>query len=150
MTDRPPSVESRRRNRAGQEQPGLGRFVSAVLVVAALMMLVLGAWAFLAPVPFARAVAPWATLGEHFLRDAGAFQIGIGAAVAAALVWRDAVLLALACFSVASGFHSVSHLIDVDLGGFVLLFVAFVLGVAATVVRARSLRAAERPPADSS
>lgn len=127
-----------------EERTGLGWFVAAVLVFAALFMLVFGAWGFVAPRHFGGVVAPWATLGEHFLRDAGAFQVGIGAAVLVALAWRDTVVVALACFSVASGFHTVSHLIDGDLAGFVFLLVTFVLGTAAVAVRARGLSRARR------
>jgi hypothetical protein len=63
-------------------------------------MLVAGIWAGIAPRSFARLVAfPY---HEHSLHDLGAFQVGIGATLLLALVWRDAPTVALSGFLTAN------------------------------------------------
>jgi hypothetical protein len=90
-------------------------YVATILGVAGTGMLVAGIWAGAAPHSFARFVAfPY---HEHFLHDLGAFQVGIGATLLLALVWRDAPMVALTGFLVANTLHAVSHAIDLDLGG---------------------------------
>src|SRR5215204_350904 len=91
-----------------------GPLVTAALVLAALNSLVPGFWAYIAPSHFQSVVAPWASLGEHFLRDGGAFQIGIGSMVVAALYCRDSITVVLTGSSVATLLHAISHMIDVD------------------------------------
>src|SRR5688572_5868433 len=54
--------------------------------VCALLMLVAGAWALASPSTFADVVG-FDRAGEHFLHDAGAFQLGIGAGLFLALIW---------------------------------------------------------------
>jgi NAD(P)H-binding len=75
--------------------------VAATLVCAA-SMLVLGAWAFLAPESFSRFI-DYAPYNRHLIHDAGAFQLGIGVSLLAALWWTDGLLVALTGFAVASG-----------------------------------------------
>jgi hypothetical protein len=73
-------------------------------------MLVAGIWAGIAPRSFARLVAfPY---HEHSLHDLGAFQVGIGATLLLALVWRDAPTVALSGFLTANTLQAVSHAID--------------------------------------
>jgi PPOX class probable F420-dependent enzyme len=91
------------------------RFVLAVTGLAGLGMAVAGSWALAAPGSFADAVAFPANV--HFVHDAGAFQIGIGATLLLAVYWRDAPALALAGFLVANTLHAVNHAVDADLGG---------------------------------
>ena len=79
-------------------------------------MTVLGVWAYAAPRSFADFI-DFAPFNEHLIHDAGAFQIGIGVALLAALVERRAVVVALAGFVVASGLHTWSHWSDHHLGG---------------------------------
>ena len=67
--------------------------VAATLVCAA-SMLILGFWAFSAPESFSRFI-DYAPYNQHLIHDAGAFQIGIGAALLLALVCPDALLMAL-------------------------------------------------------
>ena len=90
--------------------------VAAAALVCAASMLLLGAWAFLAPASFSQFI-DYAPYNRHLVHDAGAFQVGIGAAVVAALLWRDGVLVALTGFAVASGLHTLSHAVDRQLGG---------------------------------
>ena len=89
--------------------------VAAVLICAA-SMLALGAWAFLAPESFARFI-DYPPYNRHLIHDAGAFQLGIGAALLAALWWPDGLVVALTGFAVASGLHTLSHWTDRNLGG---------------------------------
>jgi uncharacterized protein YjeT (DUF2065 family) len=108
-----------------------------VLVLGALSLLVPGVWAFVAPRNFASIAAPWASLGEHFLRDAGAFQMAIGVVVLAVLFWSDAIAIALAGVSVASLLHGISPGIDADYAVAVSLVLLGVLAVVAFLLRVR-------------
>jgi hypothetical protein len=86
------------------------------ILLCAVSMLGLGCWAFLAPHAFAEFIA-YPPFNEHLIHDAGAFQIGIGVATLVAMAWSDAVLVALSGFVVASGLHTVSHVMDRQVGG---------------------------------
>lgn len=77
--------------RAGRQ---VGRKV--LTLVLGLQFVVLGVWAFFGPVSFYDNVATFEPYNLHLLHDVGAFQLGIGAAVLAALRWRDGLLTALA------------------------------------------------------
>ena len=90
-------------------------FVTAVLALAGLSTLALGVWAFGWPSEFADAVRFAAS--EHFVHDAGAFQVGLGAGLLLALVWRDARATVLAGFLVADALHAAAHAFDHDIGG---------------------------------
>jgi hypothetical protein len=90
--------------------------IAAAAAVCAASMLALGFWAFLAPASFSDFI-DYAPYNRHLVHDAGAFQIGIGAAVLLAVFWRDALLVALTGFAVASGLHTVSHVLDRHIGG---------------------------------
>jgi hypothetical protein len=54
---------------------------------------------------------------EHFLHDLGAFQLGIGATLLLALIWTDALAVALAGFLVSNSLHAINHAFDRALGG---------------------------------
>ncbi len=91
------------------------------LLVAALgagVFVAFGLWAFFDAQGFYDGVAEFEPYNEHFIHDIGAFQIGIGAALALAL-WKrsDAIFAALGGAGVGSGFHTVAHVTDHDLGG---------------------------------
>jgi predicted anti-sigma-YlaC factor YlaD len=90
--------------------------VAAATVVCAASMLGLGAWAFLAPESFSSFI-DYAPYNRHLIHDAGAFQLGIGVSLLAALWWPDGLLVALTGFAVASGLHTLSHAIDRQIGG---------------------------------
>jgi hypothetical protein len=118
------------------------RFVVTAIVVAGLEMVVAGGWAWLAPRSFAAAVDfPY---HEHFLHDAGVFQIGVGVALLAALVWRDARAVTLTGFVTANTLHAFNHAVDRHLGGHAsdpyALGVLSLLTGAALVLRVRQLR----------
>lgn len=89
--------------------------VTGVLALAGLATLAAGVWAFAWPTDFAEAVRFAA--GEHFVRDAGAFQVGLGAGLLLALLWRDARATVAAGFVLAAGLHAVAHALDHDSGG---------------------------------
>jgi len=90
--------------------------VTTAAAICGLSMLGLGLWAFLDPPSFADFI-DFAPYNRHLIHDAGAFQVGIGAAVLLALWWSDALMVALTGFAVASGLHTLSHAIDRSLGG---------------------------------
>jgi hypothetical protein len=97
-----------------------------------------GAWAFGAPQSFFDTIATWEPYNEHFLRDAGAFQAGLGIALIAALASSRGALAALIGGSAAAVLHAVSHLIDQGEGGrdsdpYVLGALAVLLVVASIV-----------------
>jgi PPOX class probable F420-dependent enzyme len=85
-------------------------------------MLVLGAataaagvWALGWPTAFSEAVA--FPPHRHFVHDVGAFQLGIGATLALAAIWADAAAVALAGYAVGGAAHTVTHVVDAQLGG---------------------------------
>ncbi|CRK61769.1 hypothetical protein [Alloactinosynnema sp. L-07] len=93
------------------------RLVKVITAFGAAVFLALGVWAFAAPRSFYDVVATYPPYNLHLFHDAGAFQIGIGAALLAALVWRDALSVALAGVTAGAVVHAVSHILDRDLGG---------------------------------
>jgi hypothetical protein len=91
--------------------------VRGTALLAAAFYTLFGAWALLAPRSFFETVAPFPPYNEHFLHDAGAFQLGLGAALLAALARRRALVAALAGAAVASVLHAGAHAVDGHLGG---------------------------------
>jgi hypothetical protein len=83
---------------------------------------------------------------EHFLHDAGAFQMGIGMMLLGALWWRDVLAVVLAGAVFTNGLHAVNHLMDSELGGRTTdpwaIGVVALIALAGLVVRVRALRAA--------
>ena len=92
--------------------------VPMLTFVGGVFFLVFGLWPFFDPQNFYEKVAEFPPYNEHFLHDVGAFQIGLGATLLFALIWRsDALLVALAGTGVGAAFHFWAHLMDHDLGG---------------------------------
>lgn len=89
--------------------------VPVAVVLCGLVMVAAGIFALGWPTTFAEFVR--FDPNEHFLHDAGAFQIGIGIGLLLALVWRDALLTTLAAFWVANTVHAYNHVADLHLGG---------------------------------
>jgi hypothetical protein len=83
----------------------------------ALVLVGTGLWALIDPSSFYDQLAEWPPYNEHFLHDVGAFQIGLGAALAFALVWGDALFVALAGVGVGAVLHTVAHAVDHGEGG---------------------------------
>ena len=61
------------------------RIVRGVLVAGAALFLLIGAWALIDPASFYAHVATFPPYNRHFLHDVGAFNLGIGAALALGL-----------------------------------------------------------------
>jgi uncharacterized membrane protein YjjP (DUF1212 family) len=120
-------------------EPKLGTLTTIVLVIGALASLVPGVWIFVATRNFADVAAPWADFSAHYLRDAGAFQIGLGVAVLGVLLWRDAIGVVLAGFAAGTLMHAISHGIDNDYVVAIGLAVFGLLAVLALVLRVRDL-----------
>ena len=122
-----------------QRQP----LVTGAVVLGALVFLVPGAWSFFWPESFHDHVATFDPFNLHLFHDLGAFQLGIGAALLAALFWRDALVVALVGGTTGAVVHFASHLMDRDLGGrssdpLTLGILAAIL-VTALVLRLRAL-----------
>ena len=88
-----------------------------IAVLLAAWLIGIGAWAFLDPASFAARIATFPPYNVHLLHDVGAFQIGLGAALLAALPDRRALAAAFAGNLVAAVVHVISHVEDANLGG---------------------------------
>jgi hypothetical protein len=94
------------------------RVPPAIALAAGLFSAGLGLWAFFDPQSFFDQLALFPPYNEHLLHDVGAFQVGLGATLLLALVWRsDALLVALAGMGIGAVLHFISHVEDTDLGG---------------------------------
>jgi hypothetical protein len=119
--------------------------VRLIAVVAGLFFVASGVWAFADPRSFFDALAQFEPYNAHFIRDIGAFQVGLGAVLLLALRVEDALVAGLGGVGVGSAVHTVGHWLDRDLGGqptvdipfLALLSVALLAGA---VIRWRSLR----------
>jgi len=93
-------------------------FATAVGGIGAVAFLAFGLWPFIDPQSFYDELAPWPPYNEHFLHDIGAFQIGIGVALALALWQRsNALFAALGGAGAGAAFHAAAHFIDHGDGG---------------------------------
>lgn len=106
------------------------RLITILAALGAAFFLVFGLWPFFDARSFFDQVATFEPFNAHFLHDIGAFQVGIGVTLAAAL-WRrsDAIFAALAGAGAGSALHAIAHIRDNDLGGKVTD--AFVFGLTA-------------------
>ena len=93
------------------------RFIRAVTLAGAAVFILAGAWAFLGRGSFYERVAHFPPYNRHFLHDVGAFQLGLGTALALGLAGWDGRRVALWTVAVASVLHAASHIIDQDLDG---------------------------------
>lgn len=122
-----------------------GILIQAAVALLGLITVVAGIWAFTDPHGF----AAWVQfpVHVHFLHDIGAFQIGIGVTMLLALLWRDAIAVALGGFFTGNTLHVLSHVIDRDLGGrasdWWLIGSLSVIALVALLARFRQLAAAE-------
>lgn len=97
-------------------------------MIAAAGFIIPGMWAFLAPENFFENAGPFQQYNEHYVHDVGAFQFGIGAMIAAAIVRKgDAIFAVLFGAGLGSAVHTVSHILDRDLGGFRADWAAFAI-----------------------
>lgn len=94
--------------------------VVSALVIAGFgaFTLAFGIWALVDAQSFFDNIAEFEPYNKHLIHDVGAFQIGIGAALLFALVWRgDAILAALGGGSAGAVTHEIAHITDSGLGG---------------------------------
>ncbi|SNS59380.1 PPOX class probable F420-dependent enzyme, Rv2061 family [Asanoa hainanensis] len=117
------------------------RIVPAIAVLLALVTLAAGFWCLVAPADFAALVdfPP----SRHFVHDAGAFQLGLGAGLLLAVVWADGFTVALGAYLVGGVAHTAAHIADRDVGGSTgqttLIAVAAAVAALALVERWRQL-----------
>ena len=95
----------------------MNRLPRVIALLAGLFFVGLGFWAFFDPRSFYEQLAEFPPYNRHLFHDAGAFQIGIGAALLLALQWKDALAVALGGAAAGAIMHAISHFIDQDLGG---------------------------------
>jgi hypothetical protein len=93
------------------------RAARLIALLGGLFFVGFGAWAFFDPRSFYEQIATWPPYNRHLFHDAGAFQLGIGAALLLALQWKDGLAVALGGGAVGAIMHAISHFIDQDLGG---------------------------------
>jgi uncharacterized protein YjeT (DUF2065 family) len=122
------------------------RFVRLVAVGVGLVFVGAGVWAFVAPRSFFENAAAFEPYNAHFVRDIGAFQLGLGAVLLLGVWVRDALFAALAGVAVGAVAHLVAHIVDRHAGGQPVVDIpafGLVAGllVAAAIVRARLVRA---------
>jgi hypothetical protein len=93
--------------------------VSTIVVAAfGLFTFLFGFWALVDTSSFYDEIASFEPYNRHFLHDVGAFQMGLGACLLFALVWRgDAVLAVLGGAVVGAVAHEIAHVADDGLGG---------------------------------
>src|SRR5688572_5393160 len=93
--------------------------VSSIVVAAfGLFTFAFGVWALVDTSSFYDEIASFEPYNRHFLHDVGAFQMGLGACLLFALVWRgDAILAVLGGASVGAVAHAIAHIVDEGLGG---------------------------------
>jgi hypothetical protein len=109
-----------------------------------------GVWAILDTSSFYNNVADFPPYNRHFLHDLGAFQMGLGAALLFALLWRgDAILAALGGGAVGGTAHWIVHVTDEEFGGrdsdpYTLGIIAAIL-VAAFVMRLLAVQKESTP-----
>jgi PPOX class probable F420-dependent enzyme len=91
-------------------------YVLTVTILSGAVMGIGGAWSLLAPESFSDFVA-FGPANIHFLHDLGAFQLGLAVTLLLAVLWRDALALALAGFLLGNSLHALNHALDLHLGG---------------------------------
>ena len=121
-------------------KPNATRVIQAAVAVLALISIAAGLWAMSAPHSFYVNAAPFPPYNAHLFHDIGAFQIGLGACLAAGLLVGDALLAVLAGNTFAGVAHFIGHVVDRSEGGhasdpFVFGFLAALMLVL-TVARA--------------
>ena len=131
--------------RPERTSPGADRLSGIATAIGAVAFLPFGIWAMLAPRSFFDQLATFEPYNQHFIQDIGAFQIGLGAALAL-VAFRpraEGATVALLGGGIGAAAHAVSHVIGHDLGGkpasdIPMFTVMAVVLLAAGVLRARS------------
>ncbi|MEP7215838.1 MAG: hypothetical protein ABI782_06250 [Anaerolineaceae bacterium] len=92
--------------------------LAILTALGAVFYLFAGVWPLVDSRSFFDQLATFEPYNAHFLHDIGAFQLGIGATLAAAL-WKrhDAIFAALAGAGIGTAVHSGTHIADHADGG---------------------------------
>ena len=93
------------------------RSARAAAAVVGVFYLVLGGWALLAPGSFYDSIATFPPDNAHFLRDVGAFQVGLGLVALACASAPTGKRWVMAAVAAATALHVLSHVLDVEEGG---------------------------------
>ena len=91
--------------------------VRSIAIVGVAFFGVTGLWALFDPRGFYDVLATYPPFNEHLFHDIGAFQIGLAAALLAGLLWDSGLGVALVGAVTAASLHTLSHVMDRDLGG---------------------------------
>jgi hypothetical protein len=86
--------------------------VAPGILLVALAYLVPAVWILLAPHGFFHQIGPFGPYNGHYLRDAAAFQGGVGLALAAALAWPALRAGTLAVALAVATLHAINHWVD--------------------------------------
>jgi hypothetical protein len=96
------------------EARGADRAVPLGIAFLALVQVATAAWIVLGPHSFFDNIGAFGAYNSHYVGDTAAFQAGLGAALAAALVVPALRAGALAAALATTGFHALNHWIDVN------------------------------------
>ncbi len=113
MLSVPETVPTPQPASVAQRDDPLARLVTPAIAVIAAIQLGTALWMVVAPHDFFEQVGPFGVYNGHYLRDAAAFQGGLGLALAAALVWPALRAGALAAMLATTALHAVNHWVDV-------------------------------------
>ena len=92
---------------------GLARLVVPAIAVVAAIQLGTMLWMLVDPRGFFDQLGPFGVYNGHYLRDAAAFQGGLGLALAASIVWPVLRAGAVAAVLASTALHAVNHWVDV-------------------------------------
>ena len=97
--------------------PAPGRIIRVCVAVLGLVSIGAGLWAMLGPHSFYDQAATFPPYNRHFIHDIGAFQIGLGSCLIAALALTDALLVVLIGNALGALAHFAGHVADRSIGG---------------------------------
>lgn len=119
----------------GPKEVSAPKWARVAAAAVAVFYLATSAGAFVDPELFFREIGPFPPYNKHFLRDLGAFGIGVGLAALVAAARRAGDAAVMAAVAATSVLHLLSHAIDVGDSGHAardLPLLAVVLAASAT------------------
>lgn len=112
-----------------------------IAAIGGFTFLAFGGWALADPSGFFDTVAVFEPYNAHFVRDIGAFQVGLGATLLlAAFVTSDALVATLIGVGAGAVLHVVSHVVSLDDGGAPEVDVPFLSVLGAVLLVAGAVR----------
>jgi hypothetical protein len=93
------------------------RSIRLSVAVLGFISIAAGMWAMVAPHSFYDQAATYPPYNRHFIHDIGAFQIGLGSCLIAALAFADALLVVLIGNALGATTHLIGHIADRSIGG---------------------------------